>query len=125
MKMNTNLGDCIHSRRERRVLLNRDAILVEDDGFTVDVVIVDVSKDNFRLRSVALLNAHALLGFPPSMQGARVTVRLRHPPGWTVETALPGGREGYRADSYDHLVDSPFLLGDSLTTANGKTAPGG
>jgi predicted metalloprotease with PDZ domain len=65
----------------------------------------------------ALLNAHAILGFPPSMQGARVTVRLRHPPGWTVETALREGREGYEAESYDQLVDSPFLLGKGLTTA--------
>lgn len=68
-------------------------------------------------RDHALLNAHALLGFPPGMQGARVTVRLQHPPGWSVETALPEEREGYQAESYDQLVDSPFLLGDSLSTA--------
>ena len=65
----------------------------------------------------ALLNAHALLGFPPSMQGARVTLRLLHPPGWTVETALREGSEGYEAASYDELVDSPLLLGQGLTTA--------
>lgn len=65
----------------------------------------------------ALLNAHALLGFPPSMQGARVTLRLLHPPGWTVETARREGSEGYEAESYDQLVDSPFLLGTGLTTA--------
>src|SRR5215207_5967279 len=65
----------------------------------------------------ALLNAHAILGFPPSMQGARVSVRLRHPPGWTVETVLREGSEGYEAESYDQLVDSPFLLGKGLTTA--------
>lgn len=66
----------------------------------------------------ALLNAHALLGFPPSMQGSRVTVRFRHPAGWRVETALRRGSDGsYRAESYDQLVDSPFLLGRSLTTA--------
>ena len=55
MKMSTSLEDCINSRRERRVLLNRDAILTEHDGYTVDVVIVDVSKDGFRLRSVTEL----------------------------------------------------------------------
>lgn len=65
----------------------------------------------------ALLNAHALLGFPPSMQGARVTVRLRHPAGWQVVTALREGPDGYRADSYDQLVDSPILLGRSITTS--------
>jgi len=65
----------------------------------------------------ALLNAHAMFGFPPSMQGARVTVRFQHPAGWTVETPLTEGPDGYQADSYDHAVDSPFLLGSDLTTA--------
>lgn len=55
MKTSMDLGSCIHSRRERRVLLNRNAILTEGDGFTVDVLIVDVSKDGFRLRSVTEL----------------------------------------------------------------------
>lgn len=64
----------------------------------------------------ALLNAHALFGFPPGMQGARVTVQFQHPAGWTVETPLTEGPDGYEADSYDHAVDSPFLLGSDLTT---------
>ncbi|HKP76914.1 MAG TPA: hypothetical protein VJT67_15395 [Longimicrobiaceae bacterium] len=64
----------------------------------------------------ALLNAHALLGFPPSMQSARVTLRLVHPRGWRVYTALPGADDVYQARSYDELVDSPFLLGTGITT---------
>jgi predicted metalloprotease with PDZ domain len=66
----------------------------------------------------ALLNAHALLGFPRSMQSSRVTVKLLHPTGWTVETPLREGPRGYEADSYDHAVDSPFLLGRGLSTAS-------
>ncbi len=65
----------------------------------------------------ALLNAHALFGFPRGMQGAKVTVALRHPPGWSVVTPLSEGRDGYQADSYDHAVDSPFLLGRGLSMA--------
>ena len=64
MKMSTNLEGCIHSRRERRVTLNCGAVLTESDGFTVDVVIVDVSKSDFRLRSVAELE----LGSKVSLQ---------------------------------------------------------
>jgi hypothetical protein len=41
--------------RERRVTLNCDAVLTESDGSTLDVVLLDVSKDAFRLRSVAEL----------------------------------------------------------------------
>ncbi|HEX8271123.1 MAG TPA: hypothetical protein VF615_00650 [Longimicrobiaceae bacterium] len=66
----------------------------------------------------ALLNVHAVLGFPRGMQGSPLTVRLRHPRGWTVETPLREGPNGYEADSYDHAVDSPFLLGKSLSTAS-------
>lgn len=66
----------------------------------------------------ALLNTHAMLGFPSGMQAARVTVRFQAPPGWTVETPLREGPDGYEADSYDHAVDSPFLLGSGLTTAD-------
>jgi hypothetical protein len=68
MKMSTKLGDCIHSRRERRATLNCDAVLTEDDGFTLDVVVVDVSKDGFRLRSVAELD----LGSKVSLQRKNV-----------------------------------------------------
>ncbi|HEV3050856.1 MAG TPA: hypothetical protein VGX50_11125 [Longimicrobium sp.] len=65
----------------------------------------------------ALLNAHALFGFPRGMQAQPVTVRFHAPPGWKVETPLPQGPQGYQADSYDHAVDSPFLLGPRLTTS--------
>jgi hypothetical protein len=55
MTMSKKLQGCIHSRRERRVMLNRAGILTENDGFTVDVTIVDVTKDDFRLRSITEL----------------------------------------------------------------------
>lgn len=63
----------------------------------------------------ALLNAHALFGFPRTMQRSRVTVRLRAPRGWEVATPLREGRDGYEAESYDEAVDSPFLLGEDLS----------
>ncbi|CAA9371404.1 MAG: hypothetical protein AVDCRST_MAG89-4626 [uncultured Gemmatimonadetes bacterium] len=65
----------------------------------------------------ALLNAHALLGFPLTMQSSPVRVKLLHPRGWKVVTPLDKGRHGYEARSYDHAVDSPFLLGRDLTTS--------
>lgn len=70
----------------------------------------------------ALLNPHALLGFPRSMQRSPVTLRLVHPAGWTVVTPLTEGPDGYRADSYDHMVDSPFLLGNTLSMASTEVA---
>ena len=66
----------------------------------------------------ALLNAHALLGFPLGMQGSPITMRVLRPAGWTVVTALNEGRDGFEAESYDHLIDSPVLMGPTLTTAS-------
>jgi len=66
----------------------------------------------------ALLNAHALLGFPLGMQGSPMTMRVVRPAGWTAVSALDEGRDGFRAESYDHLIDSPVLLGPTLTTAS-------
>ena len=37
---------------------------------------------------------------------------LRCPAGWSVATSLQPSAEGWRADTYDELVDSPLALGD-------------
>jgi predicted metalloprotease with PDZ domain len=59
-----------------------------------------------------LINPHAVIGYPTGLQAVPVRLRLRYPAEWKIGTALerePGG--GYRAETYDHLVDSPILLG--------------
>ncbi len=59
-----------------------------------------------------LLNPHAVIGYPSGLQAAPVRLRLAYPAAWKVGTALERGGDGsYHADSYDHLVDSPILLG--------------
>jgi hypothetical protein len=67
MKKSTSLGSCISTRREPRVTLNCEAILTEADGYTVDVTIVDVSKDGFRLRSLTELE-----------EGSKVTLQMQN-----------------------------------------------
>ena len=53
MNSSGNLVSCISSGRERRVMLNCEAVVTESDGCTLDVTLVDVSQHGFRLRSVA------------------------------------------------------------------------
>lgn len=53
--MSNTLATCIDHGREPRVTLNCDAVLIEPDGCTVDVVIVDVTRNGFRLQSLAEL----------------------------------------------------------------------
>lgn len=65
----------------------------------------------------ALINPHAVIGYPSGMQAAPVRLRLSYPARWKVGTALDRARDGtYTARDYDQLVDSPILLG-RLTTA--------
>ncbi|MGZ8491039.1 MAG: M61 family metallopeptidase [Gemmatirosa sp.] len=67
-------------------------------------------------REHALLNWHAIIGFPATRQASPVALRLLRPRDWQVATALREEDGVFRADSFDHLVDSPVLTG-RLTTA--------
>lgn len=68
--------------------------------------------------SHVLFNPHAVVGFPAGLQDAPVHVHLEYPDGWQVGTALErADDDGFAADDYDHLVDSPILAGE-LTVAS-------
>jgi predicted metalloprotease with PDZ domain len=59
-----------------------------------------------------LINTHAVIGFPTGMQRRPIALEINYPRDWTVGTALPADDRGiYQAHDYDHLVDSPILLG--------------
>ncbi|HEY8256635.1 MAG TPA: hypothetical protein VIG08_03190 [Gemmatimonadales bacterium] len=65
----------------------------------------------------ALINPHAVIGYPTGMQARPVRLRLSYPARWRVGTALVRAKDGtYGAKDYDELVDSPILLG-RLTSA--------
>ena len=68
MKMSNDLAACIHTGREARVTLNCSAVLMEEDGSMLDVTIVDVSTNGFRLHSLAELE----VGSEVSLQMAKV-----------------------------------------------------
>jgi predicted metalloprotease with PDZ domain len=68
----------------------------------------------------ALINPHCLLGYFEGMQSEPVYIKINHPADWVTGTALTQNSEGYYvADTYDRVVDSPFLLG-RLTEAETK-----
>ncbi len=59
-----------------------------------------------------LINPHAVIGYPTGMQARPIRLRIKYPAKWKVGTALPRDRGGaYVAQDFDHLVDSPILLG--------------
>jgi len=59
-----------------------------------------------------LINPHAVIGYPTGMQARPIRLRIEYPAGWKVGTTLERDRGGaYPAEDYDHLVDSPILLG--------------
>jgi predicted metalloprotease with PDZ domain len=59
-----------------------------------------------------LINAHAVFPYPTGMQDAAIRVYLTYPAEWEMGTPLDPDADGaLLADDYDHLVDSPILLG--------------
>jgi predicted metalloprotease with PDZ domain len=59
-----------------------------------------------------LINPHAVIGYPTGMQARPIRLRIKYPAAWKVGTALERDHGGaYLAEDYDHLVDSPILLG--------------
>lgn len=66
----------------------------------------------------ALINGQTVFGFPKGMQGTPLKIKLDYPQNWKVGTALNKDKNGYfEANNYDHIVDSPILLG-RLTKAS-------
>ncbi len=68
----------------------------------------------------ALINGQGVFGYVKGLQSAPMKIKLQYPQEWLVGTALKPDANGYyTATSYDHIVDSPILLGN-LTKAETK-----
>ncbi len=66
----------------------------------------------------ALINGFTVLGYFKGLQKRQINIILNYPDDWLVGTALKLNDDGtYTADSYDHAIDSPILLGN-LTKAS-------
>jgi len=69
-----------------------------------------------------VLNTFAVLGYFEGLQTNPLRVKLDYKPEWTAGTALLTDEDGYyTAESYDHLADSPILIGNltaAATTVN-------
>jgi predicted metalloprotease with PDZ domain len=69
----------------------------------------------------ALINAHTILGYFHGYQKSPISITLQGRPGWQIGTALRSEEGVYKADDFDHAVDSPILLG-KLTKASTQIA---
>lgn len=73
----------------------------------------------------ALINGQAVFGYLKGLQAQPFLIELNYPEAWELGTALSKNKKGYyEALSYDHIVDSPILLGElskASTTFNETT----
>ena len=51
MTMSSKIEAAGYAKRDPRIAVRCEAVLIEHDGCTLDVVITDVSRDGFRLES--------------------------------------------------------------------------
>ncbi len=67
-----------------------------------------------------LMNTFGVLGYFEKLQSVPVKLKIDYRPDWTIGTALNVNDDGYYiAETYDHLADSPVLLGN-LSSAKTK-----
>lgn len=67
-----------------------------------------------------LINGQAVFGYFKGKQATPIRLKIDYPNHWKLGTALKKGNDGrYLANSYDHIVDSPILLGE-LSVASSK-----
>ncbi|HEY5615009.1 MAG TPA: hypothetical protein VIL52_03230, partial [Bacteroidota bacterium] len=65
-------------------------------------------SDNF-----VMINGQCVFGYFEGKQGDPVRININYPSDWKLGTALTKNANGYfEAESFDHVVDSPFYLGD-------------
>ncbi|MFO7446527.1 MAG: hypothetical protein R6W90_09180 [Ignavibacteriaceae bacterium] len=65
-----------------------------------------------------VINGPLVFGYFEGKQADPIYVKLDYPSDWEVGTALTkNDKNYYEAESYDHIVDSPFMLGE-LSTAS-------
>lgn len=67
-----------------------------------------------------LINGQAVFGYFSGKQASPFSIKLDYPVHWKIGTALKQHKNGlYYVNSYDHVVDSPILLGE-LSVASSK-----
>jgi len=59
----------------------------------------------------AVINGQMVFGFIQGYQSSPINVSFQYPSDWQIGTALPVSGDGFAAESFDHLVDSPVLFG--------------
>lgn len=65
-----------------------------------------------------LINTPMVIGYPEGLKARDFFLSLSYPDHWTLGTALPEFDHNiFRATDFDHLADSPILLGE-LTTSS-------
>ena len=71
-------------------------------------------------KKYVLMNTFGVMGYFEGMQSDPVRFKIEKPENWTVGTALNQNGDGYYyAETFDHLADSPVLIGE-LTKASTK-----
>ena len=60
----------------------------------------------------AVFNAQVVCGYFLGHQNNPINIKFIYPKDWVISTALPMNGDNYSAEDYDHLVDSPVMLGN-------------
>ncbi len=83
-----------------------------EENFIYEMGGTSIEDDN------VVINGFLVFGYFDGRQADPVYIKIDYPQDWIAGTALKQNEEGYfTADNFDHLVDSPFMIGE-LSTAS-------
>lgn len=95
--------------KNRWSIVSKGKTAVVDYDVYCDELTVDTSySDN----SFVLINGTGLFFYAEGGKDCEFVVKFKNAGKWKIATGLPENRGQYTAEDYDHLVDSPFLIGD-------------
>ena len=107
-----------------RVSINQYAISYPERVYKINYSIIetwDVRMDSNNVYLMCgtsiendhvMINGQAVFGFFKDLQSLPIKLKLTYPNEWKIGTALKKDQDGYyTANSFDHIVDSPILLG--------------
>jgi predicted metalloprotease with PDZ domain len=106
------------------VKVNKNTWRIETGGARELRVTYNVYSNELSVRTNEVNDRHAFwnnaatLMYPDGFIGSPSTLRVEPPAGWKIATGLPavsGQRDTFRAENFDILYDSPFLVSNFKT----------
>ena len=107
-RKNTNQIIIYNSSSLRKIIYTVDDTYDKQNN---NKYVISCSGSNIEY-DIIVFNAQVVCGYFHDYQKNPIKIKFIYPKNWVISTALPKNGENYFAEDYDHLVDSPVMIGN-------------